>query len=294
MNPLRRLWLLVRMTAKEAGRHAVHRSAGALAFFSLFGVPSAALILLVVGGAIFGSEALRTSVLTQVEAGFGPETRTTLESVFRNTPRPGEGPWPTQLFSIVVLLFGASLTFHQLQCMLNDIWDAPNRSGWWRFLAVVVKRLLTFVVLALTGLTLMIYLGVSMFLRAFPQEMAGILPPDVIAFVTGSLDSLLLGGLLVFHFAVAYKLLPDAHVPRRAAVLGATLAAVLFVIGKHVVEIYLHHRDLATAFGAAGSLVVTLVWVYAASLTTLIGAAFSRAYTRWASLNAAVARPEPA
>ena len=286
-----RTLLLLQLTVKEMGRFAVHRMAGALAFFALFGIPPLLLIVMTVAGLVLGDEPARDGLLHQVETTLGPASRATAEGIFRNMPKPGEGDISTQIFSIVVLFFGATLTFYQLQAILNEVWGAPNRRGWWRFLAVVIKRSLTFVMLAATGLLVILWLGASALLRKFPEDLAEFLSPELLAFVSGGLEAIVAFVLLATHFAITFKVLPDARVPIRAAIYGALVAAALFLGGRHIVELYLQHRDLGTAFGAAGSLVITLVWVYAAALITLIGAVYSRTYTKWKALVTAVKRP---
>ena len=271
----------MRTLVEELGRHPVHRMAAALAFFALFGLPALAVVLLVVGGAVFGDDAARSGLLQEVERQMGPEARATLGAVLDSTPRPGEGRLATQVLAAAVLLVGATATFHELQGMLNAVWDAPRRRGWWRVLFLVVKRLLSFAMLVASALVVVAQLGLSAMLTAFPDGLARVLPSGVVPFVRGGLEIAVSLALMSVHFLVLFLWLPDAKVPWRSALLGALSTAALFLAGKRLLVLYLEHANLATAFGAAGSLVVTLVWFYAAAYAVLAGAVLSRAHARW-------------
>lgn len=287
----RKAWMLVRQTWKELGQFAVHRMAGALAFFALFGIPPLIVILLTVAGWFLGDDTARAEMLERVEHSIGAESRGVVEGILMNTPRPGEESTALSAFSVVVFIFGATLTFYQLQSMLNEVWGKPERAGIWRFVAVVVKRLITFAMLGVTGLIVVLWLGASMLLSRFPAELAELIPADLVPFVTTGIELILMLFLLTVHFTLTYKVLPDAKVPFRSALFGALLASVLFLVARKGVQAFLAHRDLGTAFGAAGSLVVTLVWVYAAALITLVGGVFSKTYTRWRERVQALTEP---
>lgn len=286
---LSRFWSLVKMTAQEAGRHAIHPMAGALAFFALIGLPSLALVLIVAGGAVFGEQAAREGLLDQVEEHLGPESRATVQSVIANTPRPGEGDLGTQILSVAALLFGATAGFYQLQRVLNAIWDAPNRTGWWRLLAVLIKRLLSFAMIAATGLLVLAFQGMTALLAAFPTELATVLPANLIDLLRGGLEAIVAFLLITVHLALLFKVLPDARVPWRGVLFGSMLTSILLVVGMHGLRLYLERSDLGSPFGTAGSLVVTLVGFYVAALVVLFGAVFIRSYTRWRAIRPAAA-----
>jgi len=273
---------------EEIKKHAIFRQAGALAFFALFALPPLLLFVLLGGRAVFHDDTARDALLEQVEETMGEEGRRTVDSVIEHTPRPGQGDVVGQGFGVFALLFGATAAFHQLQGILNAIWLAPHRRGWWRLLRVVVKRVVTFSAVLVTGILVLVYLVAGSVVAALPEEIAeklgATLPDAANQFVTGGLQSLLSFLLLGLHFTLVFKFLPDAKVPWKSAVYGATLSAALFVLSKHFLVVYLRYVDLASAFGAASSLVVTLVWFYVAAILTLIGAAFAHAYARWRGL----------
>lgn len=278
---LKKLWLLVKLTGREVWRHPIHQMAAALSFFALFALPPLALVLMVAAGEVIGGEEARSTLLAEVQRNAGVEARDLAATVIENTPRPGKGDLLTQLLSVGALLFGATAGFHQLQFMLNHIWDVPRRRGWWRFLSTFLKRGMSFLLIVVTGTAVLALFGTGVLADAIPDALANALSPGVLTWLTSGLQTLLAFVLLTLHLALVFKILPDVHVPWRSALLGALLTTALFLAGKEVVGLYLRHGNLGTAFGAAGSLVVTLIWVYAAALLLLAGGAFTRAHGLW-------------
>jgi len=285
---LKKLWSLVKLTGKEVFRHPIHQMAAALSFFALFALPPLALVLMVAAGEVIGGDEARTTFLVEIERNMGHEARDVAATVVDHTPRPGRGDLLTQLLSVGALLFGATAGFYQLQFMLNRIWEVPRRRGWWPVLSKILKRGLSFLLIVVSGTLVLALFGTGALADAIPDMLANALSPEVLAWVTSGLQTLLAFVLLTLHLALVFKVLPDVHVPWRSALLGALLTTALFLAGKEIVGLYLRHSNLGTAFGAAGSLVVTLIWVYAAALLVLAGGAFTRAHAQWrASLVAA-------
>ncbi len=282
------VFTLLKYLGEEIGKHAIFRQAGALAFFALFALPPLILFVLIGGRAIFHDDSARDALLQQVEETMGEEGRRTVSSVIEHTPRPGEGDLVAQGLGSLALIFGSMAAFNQLQAILNAIWLAPHRKGWWRFLRMVLKRVITFSMVLVTGILLIAYLFAGTLIASLPQELSeqlgANLPDTATRYVTGGLQSLLSFLLLGLHYTLIFKFLPDAKVPWKAVIYGATLTAALFVLSKHFLVVYLRYVDLGSAFGAASSLVVTLVWFYVAAIVTLIGAAFAHAYARWRRL----------
>jgi membrane protein len=282
-----RLWLLIRTIVLDAKRHPVHQMAGALAFFALFSLPPLVAVLLIAGGAVYGDEAARKGLVGQVEEHLGPESRATLESVIEHLPELGVGDLGTQILAVGALVFGAMIGFNQLQRMLNTIWDAPRRRSWLHGLARLLKRGVSFGLLVTTGFLLLAFLGMSALMDVFPKEITAVLPPSAAESVQGVLELFIAFVLLTLHFLVIFKVLPDTYTPWQGVLLASLLTSVLFILGRWALELVLQYRDFASPFGAAGSLVVTVIWLYGAALVILFGALFSHAWSRWRDLSAA-------
>ena len=277
---LSRIWLLLKLTGQELWRQPIHQMAAALAFFALFAIPPLMLVLMVAGGEVLGDTA-RDTLLAEVEDNLGTDAHDLVATVIENTPRPGEGDLLAQLLSLGALLFGATAGFHQLQVMLNLIWQVPRRRGLWRFVTTMLKRGMSFLLVIASGILVLALYGTGFLADVTPEALTTAVSPDVMALLLSWVRIVATVVLLAFHLALVFKVLPDAHVPWRSALLGAILTTALFLAGKEVVVLYLTHSNLSSAFGAAGSLVVTLIWVYAAALILLAGGTFTRAHMKW-------------
>lgn len=278
---LSRFWSLLKLTGKELWHQPIHQMAAALSFFALFALPPLALVVMVAAGEVIGDDEARSTLLLEVERNLGAEARDLVATVVNNTPRPGEGDLLTQLLSLGALVFGATAGFHQLQVMLNRIWDIPRRRGLWRFVSTLLKRGMSFLLVVVTGTAVLALYGTGVLADAVPEALAELLSPASLTWLESWIRTVLSFLLLALHLALVFKVLPDTKVPWASALLGAILTALLFLAGKEVVTLYLRHSNLSSAFGAAGSLVVTLIWVYAAALLLLAGGAFSRAHATW-------------
>jgi len=278
---LSKLWSLLKLTGKELWRHPIHQMAAALSFFALFALPPLALVLMVAGGEAIGEDEAHDTMLVEIERNLGTESRELVGTVLDNTPRPGEGDLLTQILSLGALLFGATAGFHQLQVMLNHIWEVPRRRGLWRFVTTLLKRGLSFLLVVVSGTLVLGLYGTGFLADVTPDWFAEALSPEVLAWFESWVRTVVAFVLMTIHLALVFKVLPDVHVPWRSALLGALLTTSLFLAGKEVVALYLRHSRLDSAFGAAGSLVVTLIWIYAAALILLAGGAFTRAHASW-------------
>ena len=277
---LSRLWSLLKLTGKQLWHQPIHQMAAALSFFALFALPPLTLALMVAGSEVIGED-VRSTALVEIERNLGREAHDLVATVIQNTPRPGEGDLLQQLLSLGALVFGATAGFHQLQVMLNLIWEVPRRRGWWRFLSTLLKRAMSFALVVASGTAVLALYGTGILAQAIPEALSEALGPEMMGWVEGWLRTGVFYLLLVVHLALVFKVLPDTKVPWSSAFFAGILTTLLFLAGKEVVTLYLGHSDLSSAFGAAGSLVVTLIWVYAAALILLAGGAFSRAHALW-------------
>lgn len=277
---LSRLWSLLKLTGKQLWHQPIHQMAAALSFFALFALPPLTLALMVAGSEVIGED-VRSTALVEIERNLGREAHDLVATVIQNTPRPGEGDLLQQLLSLGALVFGATAGFHQLQVMLNRIWEVSRRRGWWRFLSTLLKRAMSFALVVASGTAVLALYGTGILAQAIPEALSEALGPEVMGWVEGWLRTGVFYLLLVVHLALVFKVLPDTKVPWSSAFFAGILTTLLFLAGKEVVTLYLGHSDLSSAFGAAGSLVVTLIWVYAAALILLAGGAFSRAHALW-------------
>jgi membrane protein len=235
------------------------------------------LVLLAVFGLIFGgSEHARQMITEQLRYFIDPSGVKVIEDIAANASKPKGGILATTI-GVIVGLFGASGVFGQLQEALNTIWGVkpkPGR-GLWGF---VRARFLSFAMVGGVCFLLLVSLTVESLLRGFNAYLKSMLPGgDVVALAVFFLFDL---AIVILLFAMIFRYLPDAKIAWRDVWVGAALTAVLFVIGKFVLGLYLGSGAAGSAYGAASSLITLLLWVYYAAQIVLFGAEFTQVYAK--------------
>lgn len=251
--------------------------AGALAFYTLFSLAPMLIIIIAIVGAVLGADAARTEVYTQVEALLGAQAAEAADEAVRSSRIDEGGLLPT-LLGGGMLLFGATTVLAQMQSSLNQFWGVvakPSRSG---FLVFATTRLLSLGLVLIIGFLLLTSFIISMVLAAVLRFAEAWLPVPSSAATAMDLALSLLVATGVF--AAIFKLLPDVRLHWRDMWRGAGLTAVLFVSGQFLISLYLTKTAPASTYGAAGSLVMVLLWVYYSSLLLFFGAAFTRVSVR--------------
>jgi membrane protein len=270
---------MLREAASEWLEDKAPRMGAALAYYSVFSVAPLLLIVIAVAGHVFGREAAEGRIVEQIRGTVGDTAARAIEEIVKSTQESGAGTVAT-VVGLAVLLFGASGVFVELQDALNTIWRVkpkPGRGLW----TVVRDRLFSFTVVLGTGFLLLVSLVVSAALaalRARFQEYADRLPGGSEVWTVANLAASF--ALVALLFAMIYKVLPDAKVAWRDVWVGAVFTALLFTLGRYLVGLYVARGGLASAFGAAGSVIVVLVWVYYSAQLVLFGAEFTRVHAR--------------
>lgn len=270
-------WQLLKEAASQWSEDKAPRMGAALAYYGVFSLAPLLLLAIAVAGLVFGEQAARGEVLGQIQSTVGPTAARAIEDLLQNASHPASGVTAT-VVSLVVLLFGASGLFLELQDALNTIWKVAPRPGL-GLMTMIRARLLSFAVVLGTGLLLLALLAVSTGLTVvdtYLKPFAHALPGGPWLWKAVNLGVSF--GLVAFLFALIYKLLPDAEVAWRHVGHGAVLTALLFNAGKYAIGLYLGETSVSSAFGAAGSVIILLVWVYYSAQILLFGAEFTRAY----------------
>ncbi len=265
---------LFKNTAVEWMEDKCPQLGAALAYFTVFSLAPLVVILLAVFGLIFGSEHARDKITDQLQYFIDPSGIKVIKDIAANASKPSQGIMATAI-GIVVGLFGASGVFGQIQDALNTIWGVKPKpgDGIWGF---VRGRFLSFAMVGGVCFLLLVSLTVETLLRAVNDYLKAVMPGG---------DVLALGIFLIFDlcvvallFAIIFRYLPDGRVAWRDVWVGATLTAVLFALGKFVLALYLGSGAAGSAYGAAGSLITLLLWIYFATLILLFGAEFTQVY----------------
>jgi len=246
----------------------------ALAYYTIFSMAPLLLIVISIAGLVFGDDAARGEIFSQLEGMLGASGALAVQGLLESVRKPSESVTAT-VFGVVLLLIGATSVFGELQDALDRIWRAPVRagqSGWWR---LVRARLLSFGMILGIGFLLIVSLMASAALAAL-QKWWG---PVVSDWVAASIIEVVLSFLVtIVAFAMIYKIVPRVRIHWKDVWIGAATTSLLFTVGKLLIGVYIGRSGIASGFGAAASLVVVLVWVYYSAQIFLLGAEFTRAY----------------
>lgn len=272
------IFSLIKRTFQEWSEDKASRLAAALAYYGVFSIPPLLLLLLVVLGRVFGSqfteEQLQERILNQFSGLIGSSGAEALASVIENASRPDEGLVAT-VVGVVTLAFGASGLFSQLQDAMDTIWEvAPDPDL--GLLDKIKTRLFSFTMVAVILFLLLISLVVSAGLSALNEALTGLMPETgVLLLIVNFLISLV---VIILLFALVYKYIPSVKIAWRDVWIGAIITGILFTIGKEAISLYIGQSSTASSYGAAGSLVILLLWVYYAAQIFFLGAEFTQVY----------------
>ena len=257
-----------------------HRGASkgaALAFYTLFSMTPILVLAIVVAGYVFGAEAAQGEIVAQVQGLVGPNGAQAIQALLAAARDPDSGRVAT-LVASALLLLGATSVFAELKGSLDELWGIgkPCRSA---FGVLLRTRLLSFGMVLVLAFLLLVSLVVSAALAMLERHAGGVLGSSAEILATAS--SLVSFGVIACMFAVIYKTLPDAPLSWRDVWIGAAFTAALFSLGKYAIGLYLGNSGVASSFGAAGSLIALLLWVYYSAQIFFLGAAFTRQYALW-------------
>jgi membrane protein len=272
---MKHLYDLLKKTVNQWLEDKAPTLGAALAYYSLFSIAPLLIIAIGIAGMIFGPDAARGAIEAQMRDALGEPAAKGVQSMLENVHNSGQGVVATAI-GIVVLFFGASGVFGQLQDALNTIWKVRPRQGR-GILGVIKDRFLSFAMVLGVGFLLLVSMVITTALEALsrwwtPASLPG---GPLLWQLTNWLVSF---GVITLLFAMIFKVLPDVHIDWSEVWIGAAVTALLFALGKYVLGLYFAYSSTASAFGAAGSVVIVVVWVYYSSQILLLGASFTHIY----------------
>ena len=283
---LHRAWSLVRATVEGYIEDEAMSRGAAIAYYTIFSLAPLLVIATAISGFAFGQQAAEGAVADQLRGLVGATGAEAVQALVRSASRPGAGAIAT-VVSVVTLLVIASGVFSELQSALNAIWRAePPKTD--TVTAYLRAKALSIGLVAATGFLLLASLLASTAIAAFGTWAGGYLPGWTV--LLPALNFLLSFLTVTALFAAIYKVLPDRWLSWRDVGVGALVTAFLFTIGKSLIGWYIGSSAVASTYGAAGALMVVLLWVYYSAQIFLLGAEFTRA---WAGLRAITPMPPP-
>ncbi len=273
---LRKIGRLLQETFKQWQQDKASRLAAALAYYTVFSISPLLVIAIAIAGAFFGQYEAKQQVIDQLDALLGPEAMKPILSALNNITQPRVRGLAS-LISIGVLFIGASGIFAQLQDALNTVWkvELHPEQGIWAFIR---KRVSSFIMVVAIGFLLILSLIVSAVVSTVSRYRTDFLPGSAILWE--NLDFIVSLGLMTFLFGLMFKYVPDAKITWKDVWVGSVITAILFLFGKFLLGLYLAGGSLGSAYGAAGSLIVFLAWVYYSAQIILLGAEFTQVYAQ--------------
>jgi membrane protein len=272
---LRSIFELVKETASEWVDQDMSRLGAALSFYTIFAIAPLFVIVLGIAGLCFGEEAARRELFSQVSGLVGSEGGEAIQALVSAANQPKTGGWAT-VIAVATLFVGATRVFVELQDALNSVWCVRRVSG--RGLRNFIKdRLLSFALIVGIGFLLLVSLILSAGLSALGKFMVGLLPAQET--IWQGINFLVSFGVITVLFAMIFKVLPDVRITWQDVWIGAIITAFLFNLGKLLVGLYLGRSGVTSAYGAAGSLVIVLLWVYYSAQILFFGAKFTQIYS---------------
>jgi membrane protein len=273
---LRQIWRLLRKTFKEWNEDKASRLAAALAYYTVFSLTPLITIALAIVGMVFGKDAARGGIVTQIEGLVGRQSAQVIETAIAQMGQ-NYHPGLTSAINVGILLFAASGVFAELQGALNTIWEVAPKPGK-EVRLFIRQRLLAFLMVMGIGFLLLASLMLNTFLVAVSPLLMSLLPGGKIPWqLLNTIGSFVITTLL---FGIIYKYLPQVKIAWSDVWIGALMTATLFTIGKFALGLYLAHNTFASAFGAAGSLVFVVAWVFYSAQILFFGAEFTHVYAR--------------
>jgi membrane protein len=271
-----RRWFTIFLSAGKAWNvdNAFKHSA-AVSFYTLFSLAPITLIAVGIAGVFFGENVAKKQFATQMTHLIGATSAEVVQQAMEANMFADKS-WISTVMGVVLLIVGATTVFAQMQASLNELWGVtatPNRSGW---MVIIIQRLISFAMVLTVGFLLLTSLVLSTALSAVVKLAEGWM--SVAPWVVHAADLGVGLAIITLLFALLFKVLPDVKLRWHDVWLGAFVTAMLFTIGRFAIALYLGHTTVAESYGAAGSLVALLIWIYYSSAIVFYGAEFIRAY----------------
>ena len=268
---------LLKETGYEWHADRVPRLGAALAFYTLFSLAPLLVVVIAIAALGFGREIASTQLIKQIETFIGPEGARVIQATIENTSRPSSGITAT-LIGLATMLFGTTIVFTELQDALNMIWKVTLKPGRSMAIGLMWDRFLAFTVVLGMSVLLLLSILATAVLHAILPIFGTLLPSQVDWLQTVNFGFSLV--VVTLLFVMVYKVLPDVEIPWEAVLVGAVVTGVLFMIGKFLIELYLRYSATAAVYGAAGSLVILLMWIYYSAQIVYFGAEFTKVYAK--------------
>ena len=272
---LKDFWGLLKQTFRQWSEREPFNNSIIISYYTIFSLPGLLVIIITVAGYFYDEKKITTQITGQIEATVGGDTASDVEQIVAKASE-SKGSVIASVLGIATLLFGATGVFYQLQQILNKMWEVKPKPKQ-KILKLVRDRIFSFGLILVVGFLLLVSLVLSAALSAVGDWVSGHISESLqVAFKI--LDFLVSLAVVTLLFASIYKFLPDAKISWKDVWIGALMTSVLFVIAKFALGIYFGKSDPGSTYGAAGSIILIMLWVSYAGLILLFGAEFTQVY----------------
>ena len=285
MKKLKEIGKVIIQSFKNFAEDKIPKYSASLAYTTVFSFGPLLIVIIFLCSIFFGQEATQGRIYAQMQQFVGHDAAEQLQTIIKNASLSGKGT-AAAVIGIITLLLGATAVFAEIQDSINTIWGlkAKPKKGLWK---IIRNRFLSFSVVVSLGFLLLVSLAISTIIEGLSDKLKASFP-DAAVIVFYILDLVISFIVITALFAVIFKVLPDAKTKWKDILPGALASGILFMIGKFAISFYIGKSHVGTTYGAAGSLVVLLLWVYYSAMILYLGAEFAKA---WISHNGFSIRP---
>lgn len=276
MKKLKEVGKVIIQSFKGFAEDKIPKYSASLAYTTVFSFGPLLIVIIFLCSIFFGQEATQGRIYTQMQQFVGQDAALQLQTIIKNASLEGKGT-VAAVIGIITLLFGATAVFAEIQDSINTIWGfkAKPKKGLWK---IVRNRFLSFSVVVSLGFLLLVSLAISTIIEGLSERLKASFP-DVTVVIFYIVDLLISFVVITALFAVIFKVLPDARTKWKDILPGALTSGILFMIGKFAISFYIGKSNVGSTYGAAGSLVVLLLWVYYSAMILYLGAEFAKAWS---------------
>ena len=270
------IWEILKNAGKGFLDDKVFKLSASLAYYTIFSLGPMLMVIIFLANVFFSKEAIEGSLYNQVKGLTGPASAEQIQQIIKSAALSGKSTI-SAIVGFVTLLIGATTVFSDMQDSINSIWGLklkPLKNNW---VKMILSRLLSFSVVVALGFLLLVSLAINGLMEALMSRLKNIFP-DIAVVVAYAVNLMLTLTITAFLFAIIFKVLPDAIIKWKDVWMGALFTALLFMMGKFAISFYIGKTDVGNSYGAAGSIVVLMLWVYFSSLILYFGAVFTKAY----------------
>ncbi|HSU51924.1 MAG TPA: YihY/virulence factor BrkB family protein [Segetibacter sp.] len=269
------IWEVLKNAGKGFLKDKVPKLSGSLAYYTVFSLGPMLLVIIFLANLFWRQNAIEGTIVEQLQSLVGSRAATQIQEIIKNASVEGNSPFAA-VAGFVTLFIGATSVFTEIQDSLNMIWNLKLKesTGWWKLL---LSRMLSFSIVVALGFLLLVSLVINGLLEELMHNLQELFPKTNLhlLYIINLVTTLF---VTTFLFGIVYKVLPDAHIKWKDVAVGAVFTAILFMVARFGITLYIGKSNIGSSYGAAGSLVVLLLWIYFSSMIFYFGAEFTKAY----------------